>query len=193
MLLFRVPTDKPSTYVFWKGLKRERDLLNWANPNIRMAYNKRAMVTIFLWPKVWISNLENMVIGNPAKVPTARDIPMRNLVAPKSSKCQKRKFSRYPQRMPATKKADKKAKISILHMAWLKLARTLAPRGWKRSHFCHQDEIAYVCKVQFYIITLLPRLLHIQQYSLQWRKTKGRIKYKSIVTKNKVWTKSEFK
>ena len=66
-----------SNNVVQKGLatskaKKGSALVNSANPNMRAAYNMRANETIFLCPKVWISNLENIVIGNPAKVPTAK-------------------------------------------------------------------------------------------------------------------------
>ena len=49
--------------------------------------------------------LENTVRGRPAKVPTASEMPMRNLEAPRSSRCQKRNVSRNPQRSPARRKA----------------------------------------------------------------------------------------
>ena len=82
--LTKVITDI-SNNVVQKGLatskaKKGSALVNSANPNMRAAYNKRANETIFLCPKVWISNLENIVIGNPAKVPTAKKRGERSLV-----------------------------------------------------------------------------------------------------------------
>ena len=53
------------------------------------------------------SYLENTVRGKPASVPTANEMPMRNLEAPRSSKCQKRNVSRNPQSSPAKRKAAK--------------------------------------------------------------------------------------
>ena len=51
--------------------------------------------------------LDNTVRGRPAKVPTANEMPMRNLEAPRSSRCQKRNVSRNPQRSPARRKAPR--------------------------------------------------------------------------------------
>ncbi len=59
-----------------------------------------------------------MVRGTPANVPTERDIPIRNLVDPKSSISQKMKLSRKPQRNPATKKAKRKDRTSTVHITW---------------------------------------------------------------------------
>ena len=42
-------------------------------------------------------------------------VPIKNFVAPRSSKCQNRKFSKYPHRIPAIKKAKRNAKTSTWH------------------------------------------------------------------------------
>ena len=45
-------------------------------------------------------------------VPTEREMPMRNLVEPRSSMSQKKKLSKKPHRKPETKKTKRKAETS---------------------------------------------------------------------------------
>ena len=63
-------------------------------------------------------------MGIPAMVPTDNDIPIRNLVDPRSSMSQKKKLSKKPQRNPATKKAKRKEDTSMVHRTWVQCYKT---------------------------------------------------------------------
>ena len=68
-------------------------------------------------------------MGIPAMVPTDNDMPIRNLVEPRSSISQKKKLSKNPQRNPATKKEKRKVMTSPEHKTFLKT--NLCNLGWR--------------------------------------------------------------
>ena len=58
-------------------------------------------------PNFFIRRCEKIVNGTPANVAAPKDIPRRNLLAPKSSMYQNKKLSINPHIIPAMRKATK--------------------------------------------------------------------------------------
>ena len=70
---------------------------------------------VFFSPIVLSKRWEKTVNGTPVKVPIPKEIPRRNLLAPKSSIYQNKKLSRNPHITPATRNTIKVDDTSTLH------------------------------------------------------------------------------